>query len=282
MACTHGHEVGWSMVPGARQLLRRIADTNDVLTFISRYSRRRISPALGPSAALEYLPPGVDSSDVPRRTRRPVRRSASSTGSATAPTVVCVSRLVPRKGQDALIRSWPRSWRRSPTPALLIVGGGRYGSTLDRLIERNRLQHSRASHWIGTGPTLRRVLRGGRCVRHAVPDPGWRAGRRGTRHRVPRGVGHRPAGDRRRLRWCARDGADRNRPDWSWTAGTRLRWPPRVCGCCPTRQLADRLGRAGRTGCTPAWTWTNRQSGWLRYCRDDHPRYSLQVTRRWT
>ena len=55
VASTHGHEVGLSMIPGARQLLRRIGRTNDVITFVSRYARRRISAALGPTAALEYL-----------------------------------------------------------------------------------------------------------------------------------------------------------------------------------------------------------------------------------
>jgi phosphatidylinositol alpha-1,6-mannosyltransferase len=54
VANTHGHEVGWSMLPGARQLLGRIGAVNDVLTFISRYSRRRIAATLGPTAALEY------------------------------------------------------------------------------------------------------------------------------------------------------------------------------------------------------------------------------------
>ena len=59
VASTHGHEVGWSMVPGARRALRRIGQSNDVITFVSQFARRRISAALGPDAALEYLPPGV-------------------------------------------------------------------------------------------------------------------------------------------------------------------------------------------------------------------------------
>ena len=59
VASTHGHEVGWSMLPGPRHALRRIGRDNDVITFVSQYARRRISSALGPMAALEYLPPGV-------------------------------------------------------------------------------------------------------------------------------------------------------------------------------------------------------------------------------
>ncbi|GFJ92511.1 hypothetical protein Prum_061530 [Phytohabitans rumicis] len=54
-------------------------------------------------------------------------------GLADRPVVVCVSRLVPRKGQDALIRAMPAVRRRVPDAALLIVGGGPHRSTLERL-----------------------------------------------------------------------------------------------------------------------------------------------------
>ena len=40
------------------------------------------------------------------------------------PLVVCVSRLVPRKGQDVLIRAMPEIVSRVPEAALLIVGNG--------------------------------------------------------------------------------------------------------------------------------------------------------------
>jgi phosphatidylinositol alpha-1,6-mannosyltransferase len=48
------------------------------------------------------------------------------------PTVVCVSRLVPRKGQDMLIRALPLIRRRVPDAVLLLVGGG---PDRDRLTE---------------------------------------------------------------------------------------------------------------------------------------------------
>src|SRR5690349_23872043 len=52
VASTHGHEVGWSMLPGARQALRRIGDDADVVTVVSRYTRGRFASAFGPGAAL--------------------------------------------------------------------------------------------------------------------------------------------------------------------------------------------------------------------------------------
>ena len=60
IASTHGHEVGWSMLPLARTALRRIGNDTDVVTFISQYTRDRFASAFGPRAALEHLAPGVD------------------------------------------------------------------------------------------------------------------------------------------------------------------------------------------------------------------------------
>jgi phosphatidylinositol alpha-1,6-mannosyltransferase len=52
-------------------------------------------------------------------------------GLTDRPVVVCVSRLVPRKGQDVLIRAMPEIRRRVPDAALLIVGGGPYRPRLE-------------------------------------------------------------------------------------------------------------------------------------------------------
>ncbi len=131
LACTYGHEVGWSMLPGARQALRRIGTGNDVITFISRYARRRISGALGPQAALEFLPPGVDADEFrPDPQARAAIRARYGLGDA--PVVVCVSRLVPRKGQDTLIAALPAVQRQVPDVRLLIVGDGPYAAALQR------------------------------------------------------------------------------------------------------------------------------------------------------
>jgi phosphatidyl-myo-inositol dimannoside synthase len=131
LASTHGHEVGWSMLPGARQALRRIGSTVDVLTFVSRYTRSRFAAAFGPRAALEYLPPGVDAELFrPDPVMRAELRARYGLGDR--PTVVCVSRLVPRKGQDMLIRALPMIRRRVPDVVLLLVSGG---PDRDRLVD---------------------------------------------------------------------------------------------------------------------------------------------------
>jgi phosphatidyl-myo-inositol dimannoside synthase len=134
VATTHGHEAGWAMVPGARQVLRRIGATCDVVTYLSEYFSRRLAPALGPRATLRRLTPGVDVETFhPGVDGSAVRARHGLTG---RPVVVCVSRLVPRKGQDALIRALPAIRSAVPGAALLLVGRGRFHDELARLARR--------------------------------------------------------------------------------------------------------------------------------------------------
>ncbi len=131
VASTHGHEVGWARVPGGRQLLRRIGGAVDVVTYLGEYTRSRLSPAFGPRARLAALPSGVDTAVFrPDAGGEEVRERL---GLADRPVVVCVSRLVPRKGQDVLIRALPELRRRVPGTALLVVGGGPDMPRLQRL-----------------------------------------------------------------------------------------------------------------------------------------------------
>ena len=135
LASTHGHEVGWSMLPAARSVLRRIGEDSDVVTFVSRYTRGRFASAFGPRARLEHLPPGVDTE---RFRPDPVSRAElrARYGLGQRPTVLCLSRLVPRKGQDMLIRALPAIRQRVDGAALVIAGGGPYLDTLRGLAER--------------------------------------------------------------------------------------------------------------------------------------------------
>ncbi|WP_313676744.1 glycosyltransferase family 4 protein [Mycolicibacterium sp.] len=134
LACTHGHEVGWSMLPGARSALRRIGESADVVTYVSRYTRGRFASAFGPRARLEPLPPGVDAQ---RFRPDPAARAGlrARYGLGERPVVVCISRLVPRKGQDMLIKAWADIGRRVDGAALVIVGGGPHSEALHALAE---------------------------------------------------------------------------------------------------------------------------------------------------
>jgi phosphatidylinositol alpha-1,6-mannosyltransferase len=146
IASTHGHEVGWSMLPVARSVLRRIGNSTDAVTFISRYTRRRFAAAFGPRAALEHLPPGVD---IDRFAPDPAARAElrARYGLGERPVVVCVSRLVPRKGQDMLIRALTSIRERVDGATLVIVGGGPYQPALHRLAQSAGV----ADHVVFTG-----------------------------------------------------------------------------------------------------------------------------------
>ncbi|MCQ6556922.1 glycosyltransferase family 4 protein [Streptomyces sp. C10-9-1] len=135
VATTHGHEAGWAQLPVARGLLRRIGEGTDTLTYLGEYTRTRIASALTPEAAgrMVQLPPGVDEKTFhPGSGGDEVR---ARLGLADRPVVVCVSRLVPRKGQDTLIRAMPAVLSAVPDAVLLIVGGGPYDGELHRLAE---------------------------------------------------------------------------------------------------------------------------------------------------
>lgn len=131
VATTHGHEAGWAMVPGGRSALRRIGRHCDVVTYLGEYFRLRLSGTLGRSAELVRLTPGVDVDTF----RPDVDGSAvrARYGLVGRPVIVCVSRLVPRKGQDVLIQALPRIRRQRPGTTLLLVGDGPYRDDLETL-----------------------------------------------------------------------------------------------------------------------------------------------------
>jgi phosphatidylinositol alpha-1,6-mannosyltransferase len=136
VAITHGHEAGWAVLPGARALLRRIGDEVDVVTYLGDYFRARLARALSPAAVARMvrLTPGVDLAEFrPGHGGGAVRERLGLTG---RPVVICVSRLVPRKGQDTLIRAWPRVRSAVDGATLLLVGDGPYRSALARLAGR--------------------------------------------------------------------------------------------------------------------------------------------------
>ncbi|MGO1948720.1 MAG: glycosyltransferase family 4 protein [Mycobacteriaceae bacterium] len=129
VASTHGHEVGWSMVPGGRSVLRAIGRRTDCLTYVSRYARNRFSGAFGPSVAWEPMPGGVDAGVFrPDPAGRTVVRARH--GIDDRKVIVCVSRVVPRKGQDTLVEAMPRILQHVPDAHLLVVGPGDYAREL--------------------------------------------------------------------------------------------------------------------------------------------------------
>ena len=141
VALTHGHEAGWASVPVARRALRAIGEGVDTVTYLGDYTRTKIAGALTPAAAarMRQLVPGVDDEVFSPANAAAGADVRARYGLSDRPVVVCVSRLMPRKGQDTLIRALPEVRRRVPGAALLIVGGGPYRSRLQKLVTTSGL-----------------------------------------------------------------------------------------------------------------------------------------------
>jgi len=132
VALTHGHEVWWATVPGARKALRRVGDAVDHLTTISDYTAARIAPALSPAARerLRRLPPVVG----PAFTSGPPGVDAQTP--CRPPTVVATGRFVAQKGFDVLLAAWPgvvAGLGPGRRPRLVLVGAGPDEPRLRRL-----------------------------------------------------------------------------------------------------------------------------------------------------
>ncbi|MDA2808439.1 glycosyltransferase family 4 protein [Nocardiopsis suaedae] len=140
---THGHEAWWARLPGTRQALRRIGDGADHLTYIGGYTRDAIAPALSPAARerMVRLAPGVDTGLF--RPGGDPSQVRDRYGLGEGPVVLSASRLVPRKGVDALIQSMPWVRARFPHARLLVVGDGP---------DRERLR--RLAEWTGVGEAV--------------------------------------------------------------------------------------------------------------------------------
>ncbi len=124
IATSHGHEVWWSQLPVTRQLMHRIGVGADCVTYLGEYCRSRIAPALAPAdrERMVHLTPGVDDSVFhPGADGAGVRARHGLIG---RPVIVCVSRMVARKGQDMLVRALPRIREHVPGAALLLVCDG--------------------------------------------------------------------------------------------------------------------------------------------------------------
>jgi phosphatidyl-myo-inositol dimannoside synthase len=132
LALSHGLEAGLPGV-GLGILVRRATRGLAALTTISDWTEQRLAPHVRADRTVR-LPPGVDVD----------RFAADADGAAMrrrwgvppdAAVVGCISRLVPRKGQDALLEVWPRVRARHPDAWLVLVGEGPLGDRLARRAE---------------------------------------------------------------------------------------------------------------------------------------------------
>jgi phosphatidylinositol alpha-1,6-mannosyltransferase len=136
VVATHGTEYWFALTPALHALLRGATSRARRVLAVSRFTGRTIRTAVPPHVPVSLLPPGVDAERFRPRTPEHADAIRRRHGiEAGRPLVVCVSRLVRRKGQDVLIGAMPAIRRREPDAALLIVGGGPDRGRLEHLAE---------------------------------------------------------------------------------------------------------------------------------------------------
>jgi phosphatidylinositol alpha-1,6-mannosyltransferase len=152
VAFTHGHEVGWAKTPVTKQLLRKISNEVDVLTYLTEYTKNQILKGLPKSAAakMHQLLPAVDSQQFNTSNRDQGNELRTQIGFADRPVIVSVSRLMARKGHDQLIKTLPKVQEQIPGAALVIVGEGPYRNKLEKLVSHLSLEQD--VHFTGKVP----------------------------------------------------------------------------------------------------------------------------------
>jgi len=139
VALTHGHEVWWAKVFPFNLLLRKIGQGVDSLTYLGEFTRSIISRPLTLSAknAMIKIAPGIDTEHFSPRNSENLRRSLKL---SEKKTIVCVARLVHRKGQDRLIEAIPLVLKEVSNAHLLIVGQGPYQQKLFEKVRQLNLE----------------------------------------------------------------------------------------------------------------------------------------------
>jgi phosphatidylinositol alpha-1,6-mannosyltransferase len=123
LAAAHGFEYWLSVAPGPHALMRfATSRASRVPVMCSEFIARTVRTAVPRHVPVSVLYPGADVSVF--RPDLPTDDLRERYGIGNRPLVVCVSRLVPRKGQDVLIRGMEVVRRQVPGAMLLIVGGG--------------------------------------------------------------------------------------------------------------------------------------------------------------
>lgn len=132
LVAAHGFDYWLSLVPGAHAWVRRVTSrAARVPVMCSEFIARVVRTAVPSDVPVSVLYPGADIDTF--RPDLPTQEILERHALTDHPLIVCVSRLVARKGQDVLIASMAEIRRRVPDATLLIVGGGPYRERLEAL-----------------------------------------------------------------------------------------------------------------------------------------------------
>jgi len=140
VALTHGHEVWWAKIWPFTMALNRIGREVDVLTYLGEFTREKISRALDSrdQGKLVRIAPGIDTNHFAPDDDAKLLRA--ELGLSDKSVIVCVGRLVHRKGQDVLIHAMPKILEAIPNAHILFIGEGPYQQSLEKDVARLALK----------------------------------------------------------------------------------------------------------------------------------------------
>lgn len=135
----HGAEVTVPRrLPGARTALRRVVRGAQVIIAAGGYPAAEAEHVVGRQLPTAIVPPGVDVDRfVPLGHAEVIAARQRLQLSERGPLLLSLSRLVPRKGMDVLVRAAALLAPTAPDLTVAIAGDGRDRPRLERLIRRS-------------------------------------------------------------------------------------------------------------------------------------------------
>ena len=167
VALSHGHEVWWAKIPVLKQILQKIIKDIDKLGYLGEFTKNEISKATTEVNKLVQIAPGIDTNHF--QPKKPNPNLVSKYQLEGRRVIVCVARLVHRKGQDQLIKALPDILKKYPDAILLIVGQGpieqmlrnsaRQLEVTHKVIFTGRVPHADLADYISLGEVFAMPVR---------------------------------------------------------------------------------------------------------------------------
>lgn len=145
-------------LPGSGAAVRYVLGRAALLLTVSGYTAAAAERVVAGRVPVAVLRPALDLDGPDRIGTAPVASTAAQRAQRGGPLVVCIGRLVPRKGQDRLIDALALLVPRYPGLELALVGSGRLAKALERRARRvgmedrvhqlGALPHSQVVEWL--------------------------------------------------------------------------------------------------------------------------------------
>lgn len=139
VALSHGHEVWWAKIPIFKQLLKKIISDVNYFGYLGNFTKSQIMKVSNEVEKMVQISPGIDTDHFsPKSASAQLIAKYRLEGRRV---IICVARLVHRKGQDQLIAAMPKIVESHPDAILLLVGVGPIKQMLENSARQLRITH---------------------------------------------------------------------------------------------------------------------------------------------